>query len=476
MSKSKIQISELVKPFPKQREFLTSARTHKYTLFGGAAGPGKSYILRWWLIIQLLRWFVELRLRNVRVGLFCEDYPSLEDRHISRIKTEFPSWLGTYNEQHHDFTLDPCYGGGVMSFRNLDKAEKYQSVEFAAIAVDELTQNDRTVFDLLRSRLRWPGIEFSPFAAATNPGGRGHAWVKKLWVDRDFSGDDAVLDPGQFIYIPAKAEDNPALPASYHQTLDSLPESLRKAYRDGDWNIFVGQFFTEWRADLHVCKPFEVPATWLNHKISVDWGYGAPWSAHFWVRDEDAWTQQRIQRWYCYHELYEKMMKDHEQARMIRSVINIVDKHQKERGGQPIRWSGVGDPAMWSKKPGYNTSVADVYLGHPYRVPIHPANNERVLGWQRVRQFLDVQEDGKPAIIYWNTCHNAIRTIPAQVYDKLDPEDLDTEAEDHAADDLRYFVMSLGPIEPRQQVQETYGFATMRQREGAVSERATIFG
>ncbi len=151
--------AKLINPTEKQREFIKMVWEYDYALYGGAAGGGKSYILRWVLALYCYWLFTELGLRNVQVALFCEDYPSLLDRHISKIRFEFPPEIGQLKhiEGTLNFVLRPELGSGVIALRNLDDPSKYLSAEFAAIAVDELTRNTKEVFDFLRSRLRWPG-------------------------------------------------------------------------------------------------------------------------------------------------------------------------------------------------------------------------------------------------------------------------------------------------------------------------------
>lgn len=232
-----IKFSELAKFFPKQQEALDVAKRFKFTLFGGSVGSGKSYWIRWSCVWFLMDYYQRYGIKGVRAGLFCEDYPSLNDRHLSKVKFEFPDWLGTYNQQRHEFTLAPEYGSGMIAFRNLDDPAKYLSVEFAVIAIDEVNRNPKSTFDMLRSRHRWPGIKDTKFIAGCNP--LGEAWVKNMWVKRLFPPEEK--EQYQFVFVPALPTDNPNLPPEYYTALESLPEVQRKAYLEGNWDAFDEQ-------------------------------------------------------------------------------------------------------------------------------------------------------------------------------------------------------------------------------------------
>lgn len=230
----RIVFSELCGFTDKQWAATEAADAHKYTLFGGARGPGKSYWLRWYCVRFLLR-AAGMGLRNVRVMLACEDYPSLYERQISKIEVEFPAWLGRYHISRNEYRLAPEFGSGVIALRNLDDAAKYMSAEFALMAVDEVAKNREKVFHILRGSLRWPGIPQTKFVSASNPASN---WVRSFWIEhalpKELQGQQE-----QFVFVAALPDDNPNLTQEYWSELDSIPGSLGRAWRHGDWYAAV---------------------------------------------------------------------------------------------------------------------------------------------------------------------------------------------------------------------------------------------
>ncbi len=229
-----------------------------------------SFWLRWYLLRFLLR-AAQAGFPGMRVMLGCEDYPSLTDRHLTKVQTEFPAWLGYYvGGDRKEFRLAPHYGGGAIAFRNLDDPSKYQSSEFACIAIDELTKNPERTFHILRGSLRWPGFEGVRFVAATNPEAN---WVREFWIERTLP---EALRPAadQFAFVPALPDDNPHLPSSYWAMLDTLPDALRQAWRHGDWYAAVeGLVYASFTADnLHDAEPNEA-RPWY---VAIDDGYIDP--------------------------------------------------------------------------------------------------------------------------------------------------------------------------------------------------------
>lgn len=410
---------------PKQKEAENAVDSYDYVFYGGSAGPGKSYFLRKYPIKFLVETcFLKLGLKGVRAGLFCENYPALHDRHLSKISYEFPEWLGTYKAQQHEFILNEDFGGGIVAFRNLDDPSKYLSSEFALIEVDELTKNPKETFDFLRLRKRWPGIERTKFIGASNPGGIGHDWVKQVFIEKNFPHEEQ--EKNQFHFIKALPQDNKYLPESYYNTLGSLPEKLRKAYRDGNWDVFEGQYFSEWDKDQHVITPFVIPNGFKKFR-AYDHGRENPACCLWFAVDYDG-------RVYCYRELYVKG----QNVDQIAAEINRLSKDE-------IYDYSVADPSIFAKM-----GLVDRFGGQTIAesfarqgVDFIPASNRRIDGWNIMHQYLYWDINKKPLLQYFNNCYNSIRTIPSLIHDEYKQEDVDSGGEDHAADPTRYFLMSL---------------------------------
>ena len=428
-----VKMSELLSFFPKQKEALEAVKEYKFVLYGGAMGGGKSRWLRW-MAVYLLISYASRGLKNVRIGLFCEDYPSLNDRQINKVEIEFPEWLGTMNKGSHEFILAPQYGSGVICFRNLDDPNKYKSAEFASILIDELTMSLEDKFNILRTRLRWPGIVDVKFIAATNPGGVGHAWVMKRWMLKEFPIEETESE--QFFYVPSTAKDNPFLDKSYYHQLEGLPEDMRKAYVDGDWNLFAGQYFSEFRTDRHVIDPFKIPDEWFRYRSS-DFGRTAPFCCKWYAVDYDGNV-------YAYREYYKAGIEAEDNFKNVQALSE----------NELYRWS-VLDSSCFSSyagasfNKGSGETIADIAWKNGYQAIPSPKN--RLHGWALMHQYLNWKtiKDGKiegekiPKLRYFKTCADSIRSIPSLIHDKNNVEDLDTKGEDHAADCDSYFLQTL---------------------------------
>lgn len=430
MAEQSVKLSELINPSPRQREFLDALKKYRYVLYGGAKGGGKSYILRWSLVVLLTRWAMQGH-KNVRVGLFCEDYPSLKDRQISKIASEFPPWLGKLSDsQVHgmSYQLSPQFGSGIISLRNIDDPSKYASSEFAAIAIDELTKNPPEVFAQFRSIVRWKGIDDTRILAGSNPGGPGHEWVKRLWIDRDFPPTES--QPGEFAFIRALAMDNPHLSPDYVKALEGLPENLRKAYLEGSWDLYEGQFFDEWREHVHVVPPFEIPETWKRIR-TIDHGRAKPTAGLWGAIDHDGGLW-----WYREH------YKAGQDADLNAQEIAAASFRRDPATGMllPERYAFTLLDSACFAKTGAGETIAEIYERNG--VPCEPWPKDRKAGWALFHEYLRHQDPKTgaaqpPKMRFFSTLRNAIRTIPSLSYDDHDPEDLDTDGDDHVADAVR---------------------------------------
>lgn len=420
-------------PTPRQRQFLQSIASHDFVLYGGAAGGGKSYILRWWLVIYLYSLFKFRGLRNVQTALLCEDYPSLQDRQIAKIMFEFPKELGELKQGVvKNFQLRPEFGGGMIALRNLDDPSKYQSAEFAAIAVDELTKNSKETFDFLRFRMRWPGLEHPKFGGASNPGGKGHAWVKKLWITREFP-EELKSNAHQFDFVHAKASDNPYLNESYYQSLRTLPPEMARKFAEGDWNVFAGQYFTNFDEARHVHEAGSIRLQpWWPRWISCDWGYGHPLCVHWHAKDGD--------RIITYRELYG--------SRIGETVLGERIAELSE--GEKIQRFFLS-PDAFDKRTSQNTiaeCVGESVSKYGIPRPV-PADNSRISGWRLMYDLFDAD--------LWtisDTCTNLIKSLPTLIRDEDNIEDIlkvdhsENDIGDDAPDAARYGLKSM--LAPRE--------------------------
>jgi len=417
----------------------------KYLLYGGAAAGGKSYFMRWTAIGLGMYYYIKYGIKNVPIGLFSEDYPTLKDRQIIKMKTEIPPYIGRLVDSQdlgYIFQGAKEYGEFLVLLRNLDDPSKYASVEFAAIGVEELTKNTKTTFDDLRFRLRFPGIKDVKFFAATNPGSKGHGFVKKLWIKPDVS--DLDKEQARFFFISAKYEDNKYIDEDYVNQLDSLPEDKRRAFKDGSWDVFEGQFFTEFN-DNHICDPL-VPRSNIPKVGGMDWGLSKPFcmlgAVLHTVYMQDGRTFNRL---YVYKEYYGTEKTPEEWGSILNKHSSLTEQYRHDKklpaGIELSEYLFIrGDPKMFHRKDDGSMSIANQMgkeLGDD-SYKLKPATNDRAAGWTSVKNWLKVAPDGIPYLLICRDCKNLIRTLPDLVYDENNKEDLDTDQEDHAADALRY--------------------------------------
>jgi phage terminase large subunit len=314
--------------------------------------------------------------------------------------------------------------GILGGYKNEGDIDKYIGLEYDLIVIEERTTISGDRILRLKGSLRSTknmndGRRWIPRVYSTaNPGGKGHLEFKETYIIPWREGKEESTR-----FIPGTYRDNPYLNKEYIDYLESLKGDLGKAWRDGDWDIFEGQAFPAWNYDLHVVEPFEIPSHWVRRR-GVDWGYNAPYCCLWGAFDPD--TGRVI----VYRETYHAGLTDRQQANQIAELT---------RPEELVRIS-FGDPSMWNKKTieDTSTSTADEYSRHG--VPLTKADNDRLSGKRKVDRMLQLLPDGKPGLQIFRTCSNLIRTFPALPYDDRHVEDVDTDAEDHAYDALRYLL------------------------------------
>jgi len=403
-------------PNPKQLAFFTASARH--IAYGGARGGGKSWAMR--------RKFVLLAFRYAGLNLLLlrRTLPELYENHVRPLQEELHGAV-RFNQTQRVFLFP---NGSRVKLGYCDKESdvyQYQGQEYDVVGLEEATHFTEAQMQFLTTCNRSTRGDFSPRMYYTcNPGGVGHAWVKRLFVDRDYRGNEQSED---YMFIPARVTDNRVLMArnpEYLNTLKNLPEHLRKAHLDGNWDVLAGQYFTEFNRETHVIKPYALPPWWRRFR-AMDWGYNVP-CCMLWMA---ASPEGQV---LVYRELYARRVLSSELARRVHELTD----------GERIAYT-VASPDAWQQRGlrgAEGSSIADVFVAGG--VPLIPANNARVTGWQRVREHLRQGEDGLPGLQIFNTCHNLIRTLPLLTFDSLSCEDVAGSCEDHAPEALRYGLMS----------------------------------
>ena len=428
---------DLGRPNPKQAKFLSSA--HRYTAYGGARGGGKSWAVRVKGVGGALYY------PGIKILMLRRTYPELENTIISPLiellntaaldGKSAGDRLFTYNATMRTLFFA---NGSMIKFGHLQSANavtEYQGQEYDWIFMDEATHFTEWEFRVLAATLR--GVNKIPkrMYLTCNPGGVGHLWVKRLFVERDFRAGE---DPRDYLFIPATVEDNTALMDSspdYIQMLDLLPDDLRAAHRYGDWDAMAGQFFGEFRRETHVIKPFLVPQEWPRYR-AID--YGLDMFACLWVAVDfggRAWV---------YREVQQPGLIVSDAAALMRGLTLPEERIQYT----------IAPPDLWSTQKDTGRTMAEVFAQNG--VGLARASNSRVQGWLTLKEYLKPGADGRPNLLVTEDCPCIIRNLPALQHSDKNPSDCATEPHDitHICDALRYFVQfrTLGAI--RQAVRE----------------------
>ena len=403
-----------------------------------------------------------------RALLIRRSMPELRDmiNHSQRLYSQaFPN--AKWREQEKEWRFP---SGARIEFgyaENLTDVLRYQGQSYTWIGIDELPQYPTPeIYNFLRSSLRSVDPEIPVFMRATgNPGNVGSGWVKEMFIDPTDPGKpfDVVVDTiaGQRKitrrFIPAKLQDNPYLMQTddYLIMLSSLPEVQRKQFLDGDWSAFENSAFPEFDPIKHVSEPFEIPRNWHRFR-TCDWGY-ASYACCLWIAidfDNNLWV---------YRELY---------TQRVTADIFAQKVLEAERN-EYVRY-GVLDSSTWARRGDVGPSIAETMIqqGCKWR-PSDRSPRSRVNGKLELHKRFSVSEKtGEPALKIFSNCKNLLRTLPLLPVDRNNPEDVDTDVEDHAYDALRYGAMSR-PLHPNAYNNDTY---LQTQKEKIFKPADRIFG
>ncbi len=425
-----------------QTQFLASSE--REVLYGGSAGGGKSYAM----LADPLRYITHPQFSGLLIRHTTEELREL----VWKSQELYPKAIpGIKWSERKMQWVSPQ--GGRLWFSYLDRDDdvlRYQGLAFSWIGFDELTQwATPFAWNYLRSRLRTPAPDL-PIAmrATTNPGGAGHQWVKKMFIDpapsnTAFAATD--IETGRPLtypnghskeglplfkrrFIPAKLFDNPYLAESgdYETMLLSLPEHQRRQLLEGDWDVAEGAAFSEWNREIHVIEPFDIPKSWKKFR-ACDYGYGS-YSGVVWIAVSP--SEQLV----VYRELYTHKV-------LATDLADMILEAEKDDG--TISY-GVLDSSLWHKRGDTGPSLAEqmIHRGCRWR-PSDRSKGSRVAGKNEIHRRLQVDEfTEEPRLVFFNNCTNIISQLPSLPLDKKNPEDINTNAEDHLYDALRYGIMS----------------------------------
>jgi len=428
-----------LKPSEKQMRFLKMKARH--CGYGGARGGGKSWVARTKAVLLANRygrpnkWSEGIKICIVRRTLV-----DVRSNHIVPLKILL-NGIAHYNQTDRTFYFP---NGATIHFEYYDNeshADHFQGNEWDVIFIEEATQLPEEWIKNIAASCRGANNFPKRIYYTCNPGGPGHEYIKRIFIDRVYKEDE---NPEDYQFVQAKVTDNKILMETnpeYISFLKNLPPKKRKAWLDGDWDIYEGQFFNEFVNDpdhyddrlwTHVINPFPPRPHWTILR-SFDWGSYRPFSCGWWAYDGE--ILYRIAEFYgVQHAGGEALPNEGLKwpADKVFSEIARIEREHPWLKGKII--SGVADPAIFKEDGGF--CIADAAYKHGLN--FEPGDNARIPGWDQIRYRLQFNEQGVPRIYIFNTCKDTIRTLPLLQHDKHIVEDLDSSLEDHAADEIRY--------------------------------------
>ena len=421
----------------KQGDFINTVADE--VLFGGAAGGGKSYGQ---LVDALL---YALKYEGSKQIIFRRTFPELDKSIIRTALGLYPREVFQYNSSSHTGKFK---NGSIIDFGYCDTENdvyKYQSAEFDVIRFDELTHFTESMYIYMMSRLRGANSFPKSIKSSTNPGGIGHQWVKDRFIDIGPANTVHKTTNGTRIFMPAKVQDNRFLLDSdpnYVKRLENLSDKDKKALLYGDWDIFEGQYFNEFKRDIHVIKPFEIPKDW---RIYIALDYGLDMLAVLWIAVDS------MRNVYVYRELP-----------ISDTIISNAARMIKDMTGDEKPYITYAPPDLWGRSQESGKSRVDLF--REAGLNLVKSNNNRESGWMAIKEMLKLNKEKNPQIHIFETCPELIRCLGLLQYDKRKPNDCATNPHDitHLPDALRYFAVQW--ISPAKEKDERIELDKMKDR------------
>lgn len=441
--------------YPKQIEFCKA--TNKYICYGGARGGGKSYVSRIKMCLLAFNY------PGIQILLLRRTLKELRENHI----TQFQKLLKTYDPNpknrlamYKESTKEILFPNGsriVLGYCDNEKdVLQYQGQAYEVIVMEEATHFTEFQFQCLTESNRMSGNlkkSFNPRMYFTcNPGGVGHAWVKRLFIDKDYKETENQKD---YLFIPSLVYENKYLMENdkeYVRTLENLPEDRKQAMLYGNWDVFDGQFFREFKRNVHVIDPFEIPVHWDRY-IAMD--YGLDMFAVLFIAVD---TKGKS---YIYNEIHKSNLIVSEARQTLKSIM----RHYKYK-------AKYAPPDLWNRNRDTGKSTAELF--YEGGIDLTKVSNDRVSGWLNVKEWLKVKkvrneqtgelyEDSDLKI--FNNCLNLIRCLPQLQHDEKNPNDVATEPHEitHITDALRYYCVNhIAPSKEMVNKEQTFNFEIER--------------
>ena len=449
--------------YPNRKQFMFLNSTTRHTAYGGARGGGKSWVIRQKAFMDAKNY------AGIRICILRRTLVDLLKNHLEPLKLMTKGdakWNGK----------DYCFyfrNGSIIQFAYCDNdkhADHFQGIEYDEIFIEEATQLQEDWTKKIAASCR--GINDFPHRVfyTCNPGGPGHQYIRRLFVDRNFKRNEK---PEDYSFIQAKVTDNKILQKyspEYVSFLDNLPPKIREAWRDGSWDVYSGQFFDfvndpdhyDDKLWTHVINPFRPRPNWPVFR-SFDWGTFRPSSVGWWVLSEDDVLYRIMELYTVQHSGGEAMpdMGTGWPSEYLFQQIARIEREHPWLAGKRI--TGVADPAIFKHQDG--PSVAE--KGMLYGVYFQEGDNNRIPGWDQVRYRMQFNQYGQPRIQFFKNCRDTIRTLPLLEHDEHILEDVNTKMEDHAADDIRYMcqLRKVKPLVPEPEYNPLWGIDPLGQFE-----------